>query len=327
MRRREFLEVLAGGTFLVPLAARAQQGVVPVIGFLSSRSASESGAVIAAFHKGLAEAGFVVGQNVTIEYRWAEGHYDRLSALASEYVEMRVAVILAAGGQPPALAASKATTTVPIVFSGVDDPVGLGLVSSLSRPGGNVTGMGLFNATLNAKRLSLLHELVPVARTIAYLSNPAHPTARLNELDLQEAAKAAAIDLKVFNAGSDQEIEAGFANLLAQQIGAVMVSGEPFLDGRRELIVGLAAKHRIATGFSWRENVAMGGLLSYGTSITDSYRNAGVYCGRIVKGERPADLPVVRPTKFELAINLATAKFLGLTVPPSLLAIADEVVE
>jgi putative ABC transport system substrate-binding protein len=319
--------MVAGGALLAPVEAAGQQPVLPVIGFLSSRSPGESDAVTASFRKGLAEGGFMVGQNLAVEYRWAEGHYDRLPALAAELVDMRVAVILAAGGQPPTLAARKATSAVPIVFSGVDDPVGLGLVNSLSRPGGNVTGMGLFNATLNAKRLSLLHELVPAAGTVAYLTNPSNPTARLNEEGMQEAAKAAGIDLKIFNASSDQEIEARFADLSAQHISAVMVAGEPFFDGRREIIVALAAKHMIAACYSWRENVAMGGLLSYGTSITDSYRNAGLYCGRILKGERPADLPVMQPTKFELTINLGTAKSLGLTVPAALLALADEVIE
>jgi putative ABC transport system substrate-binding protein len=328
MKRREFIKLVSSVAALWPLVARAQQQpALPLVGFLSSRSPGESAAVVASFTKGLAEAGFAVGQNVDIEYRWAEGQYDRLPALAAELVGMRVAAILAAGGQPPALAASNTTTVVPIVFSGVDDPVALGLVKSLSHPGGNVTGMGLFNSTLDAKRLALLRELVPTADTIAYLTNPSNPTARLNEQGMQEAAKAVSVNMKIFSASNDQEIEDCFDKLSKQHIGAASVAGEPFLDGRRELIVALAAKHRIAASYSWRENVAIGGLLSYGTSITDSYRNAGIYCGRILKGERPADLPVMQPTKFDLTINLKAAKSLGLSVPPAMLAIADEVIE
>ncbi len=326
MKRRAFIAGL-GIAAALPLTARAQQSAIPFVGFLSSRSPGESEAVVAAFRKGLAESGFVAGQNVAIEYRWAEGQYDRLSQLAAELVNMRVAVILAAGGPPSALAAKKATTAIPIVFSAADDPVGLGLVSSLSHPGGNVTGMSLFNATLSAKRLSLLHEFVPAAGTIAYLTNPANPSMRLEINAVEEAAKAGTVNIKIFNASNDHEIEASFNELAAQHVGAVMVAGEPFFDSRRAFIVGLAAKHAIPASYGWRENVAMGGLLSYGTSITDSYRNAGIYCGRILKGEKPADLPVMQPTKFELTINLKTAESLGLKVPPALLTGADEVIE
>jgi putative ABC transport system substrate-binding protein len=240
---------------------------------------------------------------------------------------MRVAVILAAGGPPSALAAKKATAEIPIVFSAADDPVGLGLVPSLSHPGGNVTGMSVFNSTLSAKRLALLHEFVPAAATIAYLTNPANPSSHLEVEGLMEAAKASVTNLKFFKATSEQEIEAAFSEMSAQHVGAVIVAGEPFFDSRRAFIVGLAAKHAIPASYGWRENVMLGGLLSYGTSITDSYRNAGVYCGRILKGEKPADLPVMQPTKFELTINLKTAKSLGLNVPPALLTGADEVVE
>jgi putative ABC transport system substrate-binding protein len=326
MRRRGFIAGL-GLSAVLPLSARAQQPAIPFVGFLSSRSPGESEAVVTAYRNGLAESGFVAGQNVAIEYRWAEGRYDRLPRLAAELVNMRVAVILAAGGPPSALAAKKATTVIPIVFSAADDPVGLGLVTSLSRPGGNVTGMSVFNAALGAKRLALLHEFVPAATTIGYLTNPTNPSMRLEVEALQEAAKANAIDVKVFNASNDQEIEAAFADLSAQRIGAIMVAGEPFFDSRRALIVGFAGKYAIPASYGWRENVAMGGLLAYGTSITDSYRNAGLYCGRILKGEKPADLPVMQPTKFELTINLRTAKSLGLNVPPALLTGADEVVE
>jgi putative ABC transport system substrate-binding protein len=326
MKRRAFIAGL-GATAAWPLVARAQQSAVPVVGFLSSRSPNESAAVAAAFRQGLTEAGFSVGQNVTIEYRWAEGHYDRLPALAAQLVELKVAAILAAGGPPSALAAKKATSTIPVVFSAADDPVGLGLVASLSRPGGNVTGMSLFNATLVAKRLALLHELVPAAGVVAYLTNPANPSVKLEIKAAQEAAGKFGLDLQVVDASTDQEIGAAFAHLVERHIGAVIVAGEPFFDSRRGAIVELAAKDAIPASYSWRENVAIGGLLSYGTPINESYRNSGVYCGRILKGERPSDLPVMQPTKFEMTINLKTAKALGLNVPPTLLTAADEVIE
>lgn len=326
MERRAFIAGL-GAAATWPLVARAQQPAMPVVGFLSSRSPNESAAVAAAFRQGLAQAGFVVGQNMAIEYRWAEGQYDRLPALAAELVNLKVAAILAAGGPPSALAAKKATTTIPVIFSAADDPVGLGLVASLSRPGGNVTGMSLFNATLVAKRLALLHELVPSARVIAYLTNPANPGVILEVKAAQEAAKTFGLELQVIDASTDQEIEAAFARLIQQRIGAVVVAGEPFLDSRRAAIVELAAKYAVPASYSWRENVAIGGLLSYGTTISESYRSAGVYCGRVLKGERPADLPVMQPTKFEMTINLKTARTLGINVPPALLTAADEIIE
>lgn len=326
MRRRDFIAGL-GIVAALPISTRAQQSAIPFIGFLSSRSPGESEDVVTAFRQGLAESGYVAGQNVAIEYRWAEGRYDRLPQLAAELVGMRVAAILAAGGPPSALAAKKATTTIPIVFSAADDPIGLGLVPSLSHPGGNITGMSLFNATLSAKRLALLHEFVPAAHTIGYLTNPANPSMRLEVDAVQEAARSNQFDVKVFNASNEQEIEVAFADLSAQHIGAVMIAGEPFFDSKREFIVGLAAKQAIPASYSWRQNVALGGLLSYGTSITDSYRGAGIYCGRILKGERPADLPVMQPTRFALTINLKTAKSLGLNVPAALLTGADEVIE
>jgi putative tryptophan/tyrosine transport system substrate-binding protein len=330
MKRREFIAQLGAVAIscaVWPLAARAQQSAMTVIGFLSSRSPGESEAVSAAFRKGLAEAGFVAGQNVAVEYRWAEGHYDRLPTLAAELVGLKVAAILAAGGPPSALAAKKATSTIPIIFSAADDPVGLGLVGSLSRPDGNVTGMSLFNATLSAKRFELLHELVPTARIIGYLVNPANPSGGIEVKGVEAAAKTFDVDLQVLSATTDQEIEDAFARAIELRIGAVIVAGEPFFDSRRAKIVELAAKHTIPASYSWRENVALGGLVSYGTSITDSYRNAGIYCGRILKGEKPADLPVMQPTKFELTINLKTAKALGLVVPAALLTGADEVIE
>jgi putative ABC transport system substrate-binding protein len=329
VRRREFIRTFVGiaTATALPVELRAQQPAMPVIGFLSSRSPAESEAVVSAFRQGLAEAGYIVGQNVAIEYRWAEGRYDRLPALAAELVGLRVAVVLAAGGPPSALAAKKATSTIPIVFSAADDPVGLGLVDSLSRPGGNITGMSVFNSTLGAKRLALLHELVPSARTIAYLTNPTNPSFRLEVNAMQQAAKELSVDLQVLNASTDSEISSAFTRLAELHAGAVIVAGEPFFDSRRTAIVELAAKHSIPASYSWRENVAMGGLLSYGSSIADSYRKSGVYCGRILKGEKPADLPVMQPTKFEMTFNLNTARALGLAVPPALLIGADEVIE
>lgn len=326
MERRAFIAGL-GAAMTWPLVARAQQSAMPVVGYLSSRSPSESAAVAAAFRQGLAEAGFIVGQNVAIEYRWAEGHYDRLPALAAELVHLKVAAILAAGGPPSAVAAKEATSTIPVVFSAAGDPVGLGLVASLSRPGGNVTGMSLFNATLVAKRLALLHELIPSAGTVAYLTNPANPSGKLEMTAVQEAAKTLGLDMQAMDASTDQEIEAAFARLTEQRIGALIVAGEPFFDSRRSAIVELAAKNAIPASYGWRENVLLGGLMSYGTTINESYRQSGIYCGRILKGDRPADLPVMQPTKFEMTINLKTARALGLNVPPALLTAADEVIE
>jgi putative tryptophan/tyrosine transport system substrate-binding protein len=331
MQRRKFVMLFGGAaatcSILSPLAAHAQQPTMPVVGFLSSRSPGESDAVASAFRQGLAEAGYVVGQNVAVEYRWAEGRYERLPALAAELVGLKVSAIFAAGGPPSALAAKKATSTIPVIFSAADDPVGIGLVTSLSRPGGNVTGMSNFNSTLIAKRLELLHELVPSARVIAYLANPANPSKRLEIKTVQEAAQTLGIDLQVLDASNDQEVEAAFARLAELHAGAIIVAGEPYFDSRRAAIVALAAKHAVPASYSWRENVALGGLLSYGTNLSDSYRNAAVYCGRVLKGEKPADLPVMQPTKFEMTLNLKTAKALGLTIPPALLTGADEVIE
>jgi putative ABC transport system substrate-binding protein len=240
---------------------------------------------------------------------------------------MRVAVILSAGGPPSALAGKKATTIIPVVFSAADDPVEVGLVESLSRPGGNVTGMGLFNSALGGKRLELLHQLVPTSKIIALLTNFGNPSAELEVKEVRAAAKLLNIELQVVKASTDQELLAAFEELSRIRAGAVIVSGEPFFDSRRAIIVELAARYAIPASYSWRENVVLGGLLSYGTSITDSYRKAGVYCSRILKGEKPADLPVMQPTKFELTINLKTAKLLGLAIPPALLTGADEVIE
>jgi putative ABC transport system substrate-binding protein len=325
MRRRDFIAGLGIAVAMPPISHAQQQP--PTIGFLSSRSPAESEAVAIAFREGLAGAGFVVGKNVAIEYRWAEGHYDRLPALAAELVGIKVAVILAAGGPPSALAAQKATSTIPIIFSATGDPVGLGLVASLNRPGGNVTGMSLFNETLLAKRLELLHELVPSAKTVGYLINPTNPTARSELEALQAAAKSLGIDLKVLQASTDQEIDSVFRSLAELHAEALVVAGEPYFDSRRAPIVALAAKHAIPVSYSWRENVVIGGLFSYGTSIVDSYRDSGVYCSRVLRGEQPADLPVMQPTRFQLVVNLKAARSLALSVPPALLTSADEVIE
>ena len=299
----------------------------PVVGYLSSRSAGESETVVSAFRQGLSESGYIVGQNVAVEYRWAQGHYDRLPALAAELVSLKVAAILAAGGHPSALAAKKATATIPIIFSAADDPVGLGLVESLNRPGGNITGMSVFNATLNAKRLSLLHELVPSAGTIGYLANPANPSAQFELKGLLEAAKTVGADLQVLYAATIRRLRPHSRDWRSCTPKPSSWPANHISDSRRAAIVALAAKYAIPASYAWRENVVIGGLLSYGTSIADSYRNSGVYCGRILKGEKPGDLPVMQPTKFEMTINLKSAKALRLTIPPTLLTAADEVIE
>ncbi len=327
MRRREFVTLIGAAATAWPLAGRAQQPAMTVIGFLSSRSPAESTAVVAAFRQGLRESGFVEGQNLAIAFRWAEGRYDRLPALAADLVGLRVTVLLAAGGPPSAHAAKAVTSTIPIVFSAASDPVRLGLVSSLSRPGGNITGMGTFNSTLLAKRLEFLNELVPSAAPIAYLVNPTNQSADIDLKEVSTAAKVLGIELQILNASTDQELDEAFAALARLRARGLVVSGEPFFDSRRERIVALAARHAVAASYGFREYVVAGGLMSYGTSITDSYRQAGIYVGRILKGEKPADLPVLQPTKFELVINLKTAKALGLTVSDKLLVAADEVIE
>src|SRR6266568_1631970 len=324
MKRREFITLL-GGAATWPLMALAQQAPAPLIGFLSSRSPGESAGVVAAFRQGMREIGFIEGQNLAIAFRWAEGHYGRLPALAAELVGLPVALLFSAGGPPTAFAAKAATSTIPIVFSAVSDPVEIGLVPSLNQPGGNVTGMGVFNATLGAKRIELTKELMPRAAGIAYLLNPSNPSSEIESKGALAAARALRIELHVLNASTEYELDTAFADAPKLRAGMLVVSGEPYFDSQRERLVALSARHAIAAVYAWREYVLAGGLMSYGTDLPDSYHQAGVYAGRILKGEKPANLPVMQPTKFHLALNLKTAKTLGLEIPPMLLARADEV--
>jgi putative ABC transport system substrate-binding protein len=325
-KRRSFITLL-GGAVAWPLAARAQQSAMPVIGFLSSRSPGESAGVVAAFRQGLREIGFIEGRNLAIAFRWAEGRYDRLPALAAELVGLPVTLLFSAGGPPTAFAAKAATSTIPIVFSAVGDPVEIGLVPSLSRPSGNITGMAVFNAALAEKRIELMKELMPTVGVIGHLLNPSDQMSEIESKGALAAARALGIELRVFNASSENELDAAFAAVAKLSASALVVSGEPFFDSQRERIVALSSRHGVAGVYAWREYVLAGGLVSYGTDLPDSYRQAAIYAGRILKGEKPANLPVMQPTKFHLAVNLKTAKVLGLTVPPTLLARADEVIE
>ena len=326
MRRREFLAALAGA-IAWPLPTHAQQKAMPVIGYLASSSAGPSAPNVNAFRKGLSDTRYVDGVNVAFEYRWAEGNYDRLPALAADLVAGKVDVIVASGSTPAAFAAQNATSTIPIVFTGVSDPVGAGLVASLARPGGNVTGLSILFAGLTPKRLELLSELVPDAKAIALLVNPASPDTEPMIRDAQEAGRAKRMQLPILKASTESEIDAAFASLVQQHADALVVGDDPFFGSRLEQLVGLASRHAVPTIYWRREFAAAGGLISYGPSLTDSYRKSGIYAGRVLKGEKPADLPVQQPTKFELVVNLKTAKALGLTVPQSLLARADEVIE
>jgi putative tryptophan/tyrosine transport system substrate-binding protein len=326
VRRRAFITLL-GGAAAWPLTVRAQQPAMPVIGFLSSRSSGESAHHVGAFQQGLNEAGFVEGQNVAIEYRWADGQYDRLPTLASELVARRVTAIAATGGNVSGLAAKAATGTIPIVFIVGDDPVKLGLVASLSRPGGNATGMSVFTTELGSKRLELLLELVPKAATIGLLINPNYQGAATEAVAVEAAARAIGRQLLVLNASSERDIDTAFATLAQQHVDALLIDADALFVSRRDQLVAMAARHSMPAIYDLREFAAAGGLMSYGTSLTDAYRLVGGYTGRILKGAQPADLPVQQAVKVEFVINLKTAKTLGLTFPITLLGRADEVIE
>ena len=327
MRRREFITLLGGTAAAWPLAARAQQRPFPVIGLLSSRSPAVDMPLIGVIRQALNETGLIEGQNVTLDYRWAEGRYDRLAGLAADLVRRQVAVIVTIGGEPSALAAKAATATIPIVFVGGADPIRSGLVTSLSRPDGNLTGVSTFIAEMEPKRLGLLRELRPHATTTAFLVNPKYFQSEIQASEVQTAARSVGQQIEILNASTIRDIDTAFATLAQMRADALLVAGDPFFFNRAAQLVVLAARHAIPTLYSRREFPAAGGLISYGPNQDDSYRLLGVYAARILKGEKPGDLPIQLPTKFELVINLSTANALRLEIPPTLLARADEVME
>jgi ABC-type uncharacterized transport system substrate-binding protein len=326
MKRREFITLL-GGVTAWPLAARAQQQAVPVVGFMSARSPAEAASDLAAFRQGLGQAGYFEGKNVAIEYRWAEGQYDRLPAMAAELVAQQVAVIAATGGEPSGLAAKAATTTIPIVCTLGGDAVAAGLVAQLNRPGGNITGVTIIGIEMGPKRVELAHKLVPNAGVLAMLINSKFPMALAEMREMQAAARSLGLEMTVVDASGESEIEAAFAVLARDKASVLIINTDPLLLGQREQIVQLAARHKIPTLYFLREFVDAGGLMSYGPNIHNGYRQAGIYVGRILKGEKVGELPVVQPTKFDLVINLRTARTLGLEIPTVLLVLADEVIE
>jgi len=325
--RRAFITMLSGAAVAWPLAARGQQPTIPVVGFMSARSPEDSAHLVAAFRRGLGEGGFVEGQNVALEFRWARGQYDRLPALAAELVSRGVAVLVAVGGDPSPVAAKQATSIIPIVFGIGDDPVKAGLVESFNRPGGNVTGITLMTALMEPKRLGLLRELVPGVPLIGVLLNPAFPPAARQLQELEQAAHTIGQRIVIKNASTDEELDAAFDVLVQERIGALLVAADPYFDTRRDRIIALSARHRLPAIYQFREYAVAGGLLSYGVSITDGYRQYGVYAASILKGAKPADLPVQQVVKFELVINMKTAKALGVKISDNLLSLADEVIE
>jgi putative ABC transport system substrate-binding protein len=325
MKRREFITLL-GGTAAWPIAARAQQPALPVIGYLNFGSPESDSSRLTGLRRGLNQTGYVEGRNLVIEYRWAENQADRLPALAADLVQLQVTVIVAAGVLP-ALAAKAATASIPIVFIVAADPVQFGLVASLNRPGGNLTGFNGYSGELGTKGLALLHELVPGTATIGFLGNPNNPIFELTTRDMVTAGPVVGVNVAISKAGTDREIDAAFASMAQARTGALLVEGDPLFINRHGQIIALAARYRIPTMYSFRELVAAGGLISYGTSLTENWRQVGLYMGHILKGEKPADLPVQQFTKAELIINLKTAKALGLQIPDRLLALADEVIE
>lgn len=328
MNRRDFMSLVGGAAAVWPLTSRAQAQAFPLVGFIHSGSPSPYTArMSAAFSETLKLAGYIAGQNLTIEYRWAEGHNDRLPALAAEFIGRKAAAILAAGGPAPARAAMAETTSIPIVFISATDPVSQGLVASINRPGGNVTGVSMISSTLEAKRVELLHELVPKASTFAVMFNPNYPAAKSQAEEVQQAAVHLGVKLINLSVAGESELEPAFATIVQQKAGGLLVVQDPIFVGFLQHFVALAARDAIPVIFSQRDFADAGGLVSYGPDFADGYRQAGIYVGKILKGEKPADLPVVQPTKFELVVNLKTARTLGVSVPQTLLVAADEVIE
>jgi ABC-type uncharacterized transport system substrate-binding protein len=327
MKRREFITLIGSAAAAWPLVGHAQQTSMPVIGFMSGRSPEDSSYLVTAFRRGLSEGGFVEGQNVAIEFRWARGEYDRLPALAAELVSRHVAVLVGVGGDNSAVAAKKATSTIPVVFGMGGDPVKAGLVDSLNRPGGNATGFTLLTNQLEPKRVGLMRELVPSASLFGALLNPGFLPSANQLQDIEGAARAINLKLLVAKADNDTELDAAFVSLVQQRVGAVLVTANPYFDTRRDHIIALAAQNRLPAFYQFREFATAGGLISYGPRVTDGYQQAGTYVGRILRGAKPTDLPILQPTKFELVINLKTANALGLAVPNSMQLLADEVIE